>query len=84
MILPLTFVGGVFYSIEILPSPWEELSHANPLFYMVNTVRYGFLGDQRRQRRALLRRDRRDRGRVRGLVPVAVQHRPQAEGLVSR
>ncbi len=44
VILPLTFVGGVFYSIEILPSPWEEISHANPIFYLVNTVRYGFLG----------------------------------------
>ena len=44
VILPLTFVGGVFYSIEVLPSPWEEISHANPVFYMVNSVRYGFLG----------------------------------------
>jgi ABC-2 type transport system permease protein len=44
VILPLTFVGGVFYSVDMLASPWEELSHANPLFYMVNAVRYGFLG----------------------------------------
>ncbi len=44
LILPLTFLGGVFYSIEILPSPWQELSHLNPIFYMVNAVRYGFLG----------------------------------------
>jgi ABC-2 type transport system permease protein len=44
LILPLTFLGGVFYSIDILPSPWQELSHANPLFYMVDSVRYGFLG----------------------------------------
>ncbi len=44
VILPLTFVGGVFYSIDVLPSPWEEISHANPIFYMVNAVRYGFLG----------------------------------------
>ena len=44
VILPLTFVGGVFYSVDVLPSPWEELSHANPVFYMVNAVRYGFLG----------------------------------------
>jgi ABC-2 type transport system permease protein len=44
VILPLTFLGGVFYSIELLPSPWEELSHANPIFYLVNAVRYGFLG----------------------------------------
>ena len=44
LILPLTFLGGVFYSISILPSPWQEVSHANPLFYMVNAIRYGFLG----------------------------------------
>jgi ABC-2 type transport system permease protein len=45
VILPLTFVGGVFYSIDILPSPWHELSHVNPVFYLVNSVRYGFLGE---------------------------------------
>jgi ABC-2 type transport system permease protein len=44
VILPLTFLGGVFYSVDRLPSPWHELSHANPLFYVVNVVRYGFLG----------------------------------------
>src|SRR5204863_7575444 len=44
VILPLTFLGGVFYSVSILPPPWRELSHANPLFYIVNSVRYGFLG----------------------------------------
>jgi ABC-2 type transport system permease protein len=44
VIQPLAFVGGVFYSIDILPSPWEQLSHANPIFYMVEAVRYGFLG----------------------------------------
>ena len=44
VILPLTFVGGVFYSVDVLPSPWHELSHFNPVFYLVNAVRYGFLG----------------------------------------
>jgi ABC-2 type transport system permease protein len=44
VILPLTFVGGVFYSVDVLPAPWQELSHANPLFYVVNALRYGFLG----------------------------------------
>jgi ABC-2 type transport system permease protein len=44
VILPLTFLGGVFYSVDLLPSPWEELSHANPIFYLVQAVRYGFLG----------------------------------------
>jgi ABC-2 type transport system permease protein len=45
VILPLTFVGGVFYSVDVLPSPWQELSHFNPVFYLVNAVRYGFLGE---------------------------------------
>lgn len=45
VILPLTFVGGVFYSVDVLPSPWQELSHINPIFYLVNAVRYGFLGE---------------------------------------
>jgi ABC-2 type transport system permease protein len=44
VILPLTFLGGVFYSIDRLGSPWQQLSHANPLFYVVDAVRYGFLG----------------------------------------
>jgi ABC-2 type transport system permease protein len=44
VILPLTFLGGVCYSVDVLPSPWEELSHVNPIFYLVQAVRYGFLG----------------------------------------
>jgi len=44
IILPLTFLGGVFYSVDVLPSPWQEASHANPVFYLVQAVRYGFLG----------------------------------------
>ena len=45
VILPLTFLGGVFYSVTTLASPWEEISHANPIFYIVSAVRYGFLGE---------------------------------------
>ena len=44
VILPLSFLGGVFYSVELLPSPWEEISHVNPIFFLINAVRYGFLG----------------------------------------
>jgi ABC-2 type transport system permease protein len=44
VILPLAFVGGVFYSVSRLGSPWHELSHVNPVFYLVNAMRYGFLG----------------------------------------
>ena len=45
VILPLAFVGGTFYSIELLPSPWEELSHFNPIFYLVQAMRFGLLGE---------------------------------------
>ena len=44
LIVPLSFLGGVFYSVSTLPSPWSEVSHANPIFYLVQSVRYGFLG----------------------------------------
>lgn len=44
VILPLSFLGGVFYSVDSLPSPWLELSHLNPIFYLLNAVRFGFLG----------------------------------------
>jgi ABC-2 type transport system permease protein len=44
VILPLSFLGGVFYSVELLPSPWEEVSHVNPIFFLINAIRYGFLG----------------------------------------
>jgi ABC-2 type transport system permease protein len=44
LIVPLSFLGGVFYSVSVLPSPWREISHANPIFYLVQAVRFGFLG----------------------------------------
>ena len=44
VILPLTMLSGVFYSIQSLPEPWRELSHANPFFYMIDGFRYGFFG----------------------------------------
>ena len=44
VILPLSFLGGVFYSVDLLPSPWEEISHVNPIFFLINAIRYGFLG----------------------------------------
>jgi ABC-2 type transport system permease protein len=42
VILPLTMLSGVFYSIQSLPGFWRELSHANPFFYMIDGFRYGF------------------------------------------
>jgi ABC-2 type transport system permease protein len=44
VLLPLAFLGGVFYSIDLLPEPWNAISRLNPLLYMVNGLRYGFLG----------------------------------------
>jgi ABC-2 type transport system permease protein len=44
ILTPLTYLGGVFYSISLLPAWAERLSYANPILYMVNAFRYGFLG----------------------------------------
>ena len=44
VILPLTMLSGVFYSIQSLPAFWRGLSHANPFFYMIDGFRYGFFG----------------------------------------
>ncbi len=45
VIAPLTFLGGVFYSIRDLPQFWQSVSVANPILHMVNGFRYGFLGE---------------------------------------
>ncbi len=44
VITPLTYLGGVFYSLSLLPSFWQVASKANPIVYMINGFRYGFLG----------------------------------------
>jgi ABC-2 type transport system permease protein len=44
ILTPLTYLGGVFYSISLLPEPWKTISLANPILYMVNAFRYGILG----------------------------------------
>ncbi len=44
VIMPLTFLSGVFYSIHALPGVWQEVSQFNPFFYMVDGFRYGFFG----------------------------------------
>ncbi len=44
IIMPLTFLSGVFYSIRSLPDFWQGLSHLNPFFYMIDGFRYGFFG----------------------------------------
>ena len=44
IIMPLSFLSGVFYSIHSLPSFWQKVSHLNPFFYMIDGFRYGFFG----------------------------------------
>jgi ABC-2 type transport system permease protein len=44
IITPLTYLGGVFYSINLLPEFWQGVSKLNPILYMVNTFRYGVMG----------------------------------------
>ncbi|QEH17893.1 ABC transporter permease [Histophilus somni] len=44
VLTPLTYLGGVFYSISLLPELWQNLSKLNPIVYMINGFRYGFLG----------------------------------------
>jgi ABC-2 type transport system permease protein len=44
VLTPLTYLGGVFYSISLLPDFWQNVSKANPILYMVNAFRYGILG----------------------------------------
>ena len=44
VIVPLTFLSGVFYSIQSLPAIWQNASHFNPFFYMIDGFRYGFFG----------------------------------------
>ena len=44
VLTPLTYLGGVFYSLDLLPDFWASVSQANPLVYVVNAFRYGVLG----------------------------------------
>jgi ABC-2 type transport system permease protein len=44
VIVPMTFLSGVFYSIHSLPTVWQQVSHLNPFFYMIDGFRYGFFG----------------------------------------
>lgn len=44
VLTPLTYLGGIFYTISLLPEFWQKISLINPILYMVNAFRYGFLG----------------------------------------
>jgi ABC-2 type transport system permease protein len=45
VVMPMTFLSGVFYSIHSLPAFWQTVSHLNPFFYMIDGFRYGFFGE---------------------------------------
>jgi ABC-2 type transport system permease protein len=44
VLTPLSYLGGVFYSVEMLPDVWQAISMGNPILYMINAFRYGFIG----------------------------------------
>ncbi|HEY4513778.1 MAG TPA: ABC transporter permease [Candidatus Paceibacterota bacterium] len=44
VLTPLVYLGGIFYSVHVLPAWWQAITYANPLFYLINGFRYGFLG----------------------------------------
>jgi len=44
VLTPLTYLGGIFYSVEMLPGIWQSISYINPILYMINAMRYGMLG----------------------------------------
>lgn len=44
VLTPLVYLGGIFYSVHTLPSWWQAITYSNPLFYLINGFRYGFLG----------------------------------------
>ena len=44
VLAPLTYLGGVFYTVTLLPDFWQTLSRLNPILYMVNSMRYSVLG----------------------------------------
>ena len=45
IIIPMSFLSGVFYSVHVLPPFWKKISHLNPFFYMIDGFRYGFFGE---------------------------------------
>jgi len=44
VLTPLTYLGGIFYSVDMLPGFWQSVSLVNPILYMINAARYGMLG----------------------------------------
>ena len=73
LIMPMTFLSGVFYSIHSLPPFWQAVSHLNPFFYMIDGFRYGFFGQSRRRRPASASRSSARSSLVRAGVAIAAQ-----------
>lgn len=44
IVTPLSFLSGTFYSVEVLPQPFQALAHWNPIFYLIDGARYGIAG----------------------------------------
>jgi ABC-2 type transport system permease protein len=44
VVMPLTFISGTFYSTRVLPEPFRSITHFNPVFYLIDGFRYGFIG----------------------------------------
>ena len=44
VVMPMTFLSGTFYSIDVLPGMWQNIARFNPFFYMIDGFRYGFIG----------------------------------------
>ena len=89
VLTPLIFLGGVFYSAALLPQPFETLTHFNPIYYMINLVRYGFVGFTEVSIAALAagphRGDRRAlRGQPAALQPAATSCARRRSGLGER
>ena len=81
VILPLTFLGGVFYSVDRLPAPWHEISHANPDLLPAQRGALRLPGHERRELRARAGGDRRARGGHGGVELMAVSDRAPAQAL---
>ncbi len=84
VVTPLTFLGGSFYSISMLPPVWQKITLFNPVVYLVNGFRWSFYGQVRRERRAELQHDAGVPAAVSGRGELDVPHRLQAEELTAR
>ena len=81
ILTPMTYLGGVFYSIAMLPDWAQTVSQANPILYMVNAFRYGFLGQSDVNLGALVRADGRGGGGAVRRLRVAAGEGHRHEGV---